>query len=172
MEHAIPDHHGEVSWLLWLAKEMRISLKREVVREIEKMSSNVCKLMVIDLYESKIIKHSLKVDTLRQYANSDCLMTEDWLLTYEAGKRMWLKNSDLNFITSDYFFNQLIKNNVSFYDKNATCHSIFDVKDTIILNEEWFDIDADIRDNFYFDELDEEYFDSAERSDDDDDIEY
>lgn len=172
IEHAIPDHHGEVSWLLWLAKEMKTSLKREVIREIEKMSSNVCKLMVIDLYESKIIKHSLKADTLRQYANSDCLMTEDWLLTYEAGKRMWLKNSDSTFITSNYFFNQLIKNNVSFYNENATCHSIFDVKDTIRLNEEWFDIDADIRDNFYFDDLDEEYFDSADRCDDDDDIEY
>jgi hypothetical protein len=167
-EHAIPDHHGEVSWLLWLAKEMKIPLKREIIREIEKMSSNVCKLMTIDLYESKIIKHSLKAETLRQYADSDNLLTENWLITYEAGKRKWLKNNDTSFISKDVFFNQLMKHGVSFYNENATCHSIFDVKGSVKLNEKWFDDDDDIRDKFNFDELDEEYFDSTNRSDDSD----
>lgn len=166
-EHAISDHHGEVSWLLWLVKEARIALKREVIREVESMSSNVCKLMIIDLYESGIIKHNLKAATLRQYANTDSLLTEDWLIAYEAGKRLWLKNADDSFIRNQNFFKKLLTNSVSFYDESARCNSIFDVRSTVTLDDEWFDNDDDIHDNFEFDEQDEEYFDSSNDDDSD-----
>lgn len=161
LEHAISDHHGEVSWLLWLCKELKISIKRETTREIEGMSSNVCKLMIIDLFESGITRHNLKVETLKQYANTDCLLTEDWLISYEAGRRKWLKNDNDNFIREQHHFNQLIKNDISFYDLNATCNSIFDVKDPTLFSDYLFDSDDEIHQFFEFDEMDEEYFDNA-----------
>ncbi|WP_395355590.1 RNA-directed DNA polymerase [Vibrio sp. D3] len=167
--HAISDHHGEVSWLLWLCKEVGISLSRDVVREIESMSSGVCKLLIIDLYESGVIKHNLKVATLRQFASTDALYSSDWLIAYEAGRRCWLKNADTQFIKDDYYFSALLKNSVSFYDETAKCKPIFDFKNTILpgdFMDQIFDSDHEVHSYFEFDEMDEEYFDNNIHDDD------
>ncbi|OKY27127.1 RNA-directed DNA polymerase [Thalassotalea sp. PP2-459] len=166
-EHSISDHHGEVSWLLWLVKELNIPLKREIIREVESMSSNVCKLMIIDLYESGITRHNLKAATLRQYARTNNLLTEDWLIAYEAGKRLWLKNDDDSFIRDNHFFKKLLMHSVSFYDETARCASIFNVRESLTLDDDWFDNDEDVHEHFEFDEQDEEYFDSLDDDDDD-----
>ncbi|EHR4996370.1 RNA-directed DNA polymerase [Vibrio parahaemolyticus] len=166
--HAISDHHGEVSWLLWLCKEINVPLRREVIREVEGMSSGVCKLMVIDLYESGVIKHNLKSETLRLLASKESLYSSDWLISYEAGRRFWLKNADDKFIKDDYFFSALLKNSVSFYDESAKCNPIFNFKTTTLsqnLIDQLFDSDDDIHSYFEFDEMDEEYFDSSSSSD-------
>ena len=60
--HAISDHHSEVSWLLWICKELKLNIKRDVIKEIEGMSSSVCALIALDLFHSKIIKTNLKVE--------------------------------------------------------------------------------------------------------------
>ncbi|EJC6944226.1 TPA: RNA-directed DNA polymerase [Vibrio diabolicus] len=168
--HAISDHHGEVSWLLWLCKEIKIPIEREVIREVESMSSSVCKLLIIDLFESGIIKHNLKVETLKQFSTTESLRTSDWLISYEAGRRCWLKNKDTSFIKSDFYFNALLKKSISFYNENVQCKPIFDFKTESLpldFKSNIFDSDFDIHRYFEFDELDEEYFDS---SDDDDDF--
>lgn len=164
--HAVSDHHGEVSWLLWLCKNMRIPLKLQVVREIESMSSGVCKLMVMDLYHSKIIKYNLKVTSLKQISNSGALHSSDWLIAYEAGRRLWLKNSDEGFIKECHYFNALLKKNIYFYNESAVFKPIFEFKDKYDAEnfKNVLDGDSDIHEYFEFDDLDEEYFDSNSHS--------
>ena len=123
--HAISDHHSEVSWLLWICKELGLKLKREVIREIEGMSSSVCILIVLDLFNSGQIKNNIKVNHLKQFSNQESLYSTNWLLAYEAGKRKWLTNSDTDYISKDHFFGALLKEGVSFYDESKKCRPIF-----------------------------------------------
>ena len=170
--HAISDHHGEVSWLLWICKELGLNLRRDVVREIEGMSSSVCALITLDLYYSGKIKTNLRVDYLKQYSNKEALYGSAWLLSYEAGRRGWLKNNNHAYIQNDEFFGPLLKEGVSFYDESMKCSPIFDFKagalEGIDLNS-FFDRDSKIEVHFDFDDMDEEYFDSDHSDDDDDD---
>ncbi|UUE56988.1 RNA-directed DNA polymerase [Pectobacterium aroidearum] len=164
--HAIADHHGEISWILTLCKELKINIKRENVRSIESMSSSVCKLMVLDLHHSGVIRINLKSDYLRQLANTEQLHSPDWLLTYEAGKRLWLKNTDTSFIDADYHFKTLIDNNISFYNENIHVKPIFVYKNARHFDYDIFDSEDKINNHFEFDEQDEEYFDSSVSDDD------
>ncbi|NHB88048.1 hypothetical protein [Photorhabdus tasmaniensis] len=104
--HSISDHHNEVSWLLWICKELRLNLKKDVIRNIEEMSSSICVLIVLDLFNSEIIKNNIHEDYLKQFHNKESLYSESWLLAYEAGKRLWLKNEDHKFITHDTTYNE------------------------------------------------------------------
>lgn len=169
--HAISDHHSEVSWLLWICKELGLNLKRDVVREIEGMSSSVCALISLDLFHSGVIKTNLRVDYLKQFSNKDALFSSDWMLSYEAGRRGWLKNANHDYIADDEFFGELLKENVSFYDESKKCHPIFEFKEggqEGIDLEVFFDRNDRIEDHFDFDDMDEEYFDSSDDDDDDD----
>jgi len=171
--HAISDHHSEVSWLLWICKELKLNVKREVIREIEGMNSSVCALIALDLYHSRIIKTNLKVSFLKQFTNKDSLYGSDWLISYEAGKRKWLNNTDYNYISTDDFFAPLLRENVSFYDEALKCNPIFEFKvegEAVTSPEEFFDTDESIESHFDFDEMDEEYFDSSKDEENEDGV--
>lgn len=166
--HAITDHHSEVSWLLWLCKELELSLRREVVREIEGMSSAVCSIIALDLYHSGIVKTNLRASYLKQFSRTDALNSSHWLLAYEAGRRGWLKNSSSNYIQDETFFVELLNNNVEFYEEARRCKPIFDLKTEPLPGIDLssiFDGNDDVDDLFEFDEVDEEYFDSTEYED-------
>lgn len=166
--HSISDHHNEVSWLLWICKELRLNIKKDVIRDIEEMSSSICVLIVLDLFNSKIIKNNIHEDYLKQFNNKESLYSESWLLAYEAGKRLWLKNEDHKFITDDNFFGPLLKNEVSFYDSSRLCKPIFELKSKMNVDIDLiFDSDGNIEENFEFDDMDEEYFDSNDHDEDD-----
>lgn len=170
--HAVSDHHSEVSWLLWLCKELRLSLQREIVREIEGMSSSVCSLIALDLFHSGIVKTSLRASYVKQFATMEALKGSHWLLSYEAGRRGWLKNANTAFIQGDVFFQELLNNDVEFYDETRSCKLIFDLKEDSSTGSGLFDIfdsDRDVDDLFEFDDQDEEYFDSSEYDEDEED---
>nr|WP_314642812.1 RNA-directed DNA polymerase [uncultured Pseudomonas sp.] len=172
--HAVSDHHSEVSWLLWICKELKLNLKREAVRAVEGMGNSICALILLDMYHSGTVKINLKADFLSQFSNSEALYGSNWLLAYEAGRRCWLKNSDSSFISNNSFFKVLLDNEVGFYDEAIKCNLIFDFKvdEEVDDLEKFFDRDDAIESHFNFDENDEEYFDSngvAKDDDDDDD---
>lgn len=174
--HARSDHHNEVSWLLWICKDLKLNITKDAVRSIEGMSSSVCILLVLDLYNSRIITTNVTAKYLKQFSNKNSLYGPGWILSYEAGRRFWLKNSDDNYIKNDHFFGALLKENVIFYDETKKCSPIFDFKPAESSNDfdfDLFDSDEDIEDYFDYDEMDEEYFDSnspsEEENDDNDD---
>jgi len=172
--HAISDHHSEVSWLLWLCKELHLNIKRETVREVESMSSSVCILIILDMYHSGIIRNNIRVGTLRQFSNKESLYQSNWLLSYEGGRRKWLANADTTFISDDHFFGKLMSENIGFYDESLKCKPIFEFKDDseqVDDIELFFDSNEHIEMHFDFDEMDEEYFDSTEENEEEEDDE-
>jgi hypothetical protein len=160
---AASDHHGEVAWLLWLCKRLTINLEAAVVGEIERMASPTCTLTLLDLQHNGIVTTLTAVAGLTQFADINALQSADWLLSYEAGRRLWLGNVNTNFIDFHPFFGPLQAAGVHFYEENKVVPPIFefkaDVEDTAQFD---FDTDDEIEDDFDFDEMDEEYFDSGD----------
>jgi hypothetical protein len=158
---AVADHHGEVSWLLWICKELSIDLEAGVVKEVERMASPVCTVILLDLHRSGILTKPIDIQSLSQYAVSDALKGPDWLLAYEGGRRKWLGNTNIAFIANNIFFGPLRRAGVGFYDTTKKIAPMFDFKAAGMLGPFDFDSDDAIEDNFEFDNMDEEYFDSS-----------
>jgi hypothetical protein len=164
---AISYHHSEVAWLLWICKELELTLSHEITQELESMASPICTLIALDLHDSGLLKDGFTSDFLFQFAQSSILYRAGWLLGYEAGRRNWLNNQDCNYIEENDYFGELLKADVSFYNADIKLPPIFTLKNPERSESLDFDNDDEIEDDFEFDEMDEEYFDSVEHEDDD-----
>jgi hypothetical protein len=159
-------HHSEVAWSLWIAKELGLALSSDLINEIESMASPVCTLIALDLINSGLLGGEFSNNFLTQFAHTSGLYTADWLLSYEAGRRLWLKNDNQDFIKDNVHFNPLADTDITFYKSERRLPRIFTLKEEV---EEFdFDNDDDIFKDFEFDEMDEEYFDSADHDDEND----
>lgn len=166
-DSSMADHHGEVSWLLWICKELLIDLESSVVNEVMRMGSPVCTLILLDLNNSGIIKKKMSIKHLSQFSVSEALISPEWMLAYEAGRRKWLGNKNIKHISKNVFFESLRKAGVSFYDESKRIAPIFEFKNiTEVIPEFDWDSDDPIEADFEFDEHDEEYFDSSPSPDD------
>lgn len=170
--HAISDHHGEVSWLLWLCKELSLKVKKDTLLEIERMNNSVCTLISLDLFYSGILKNNFNKEYLHQFVNKESLYTSDWLLSYEAGRRGWLGNSNFDYIKNDEFYSKLFEEKIGFYDDTMRCNPIFNFKDSELNIFNLFNSDDRIERYFDFDEVDEEYFDALENNEFFEDIDF
>lgn len=166
-ESSRADHHGEVSWLLWICKELGINLEASAVNEVIRMGSPVCTLILLDLCNSGVVTKKIAIKNLLPIADEAALIGPEWLLAYEAGRRKWLGNKNIKHISNNVFFNALRKAGVRFYDESKKIAPIFDFK-TPIVDLQQFDWDNDdaVESIFEFDDNDEEYFDSATPHDD------
>jgi hypothetical protein len=116
-----------------------------------------------------IIKESLDSSLLSQYAVPEALTGPDWILAYEAGRREWLGNTNDKFISEHKYFGPLNDAGVVFYDENRRLPPIFEFKEAMKEGNAKFNFDTDvaIEEHFKFDNMDEEYFDSAESEEED-----
>jgi hypothetical protein len=163
---ASSDHHGEVSWLLWISKELQLNVDDDVVAAVQLMGSPVCTLILLDMYHARIIKKPPDTTLLTPFATTEALEGPDWILSYEAGRREWLGIANDKFIAKHKYFGPLNDADVVFYDDSIVLPPIFEFK-TIVADTQSFNFDTDkaIEQEFDFDDMDEEYFDSAELTD-------
>src|SRR5207253_80291 len=78
-------------------------------------------------------------------------------------------NQDVSFIANDAYFGPLLSAGVGFYDESAKLTPMFEFREPAPDTPFDFDNDSEITGEFEFDDLDEEYFDSVERDDEDTD---
>lgn len=167
---AASDHHGEVAWLLWISKELEVTLTDAAVLEVAKMGSPACTLILLDLHHNGIAPSPIPVEYLQPHTNSLALKGQYWLLAYEAGRRKWLGNTKISYIKNDPYFGPMLRAGVAFYDPDHRLPPIFKLKGDADEAIE-FDSDDDIASDFDFDDMDEEYFDTDDEHDDDEDDE-
>jgi hypothetical protein len=163
------DHHGEVAWLLWICKELTLPIEDDLPNEIQRMGSSVCTLILLDLRQMGLATGAIDTAGLLLTAVEGALKGPPWLLAYEAGRRQWLGNQDVNFIANHAYFGALLSAGVGFYHESARLTPMFDFRDPASDTPFDFDTDSEITGDFEFDDLDEEYSDSVERDDEDTD---
>lgn len=107
---------GELAWMLFLAKALRITIKTSEVRALSETLSSVCALLLCDLEVKGYLDGKLDKTRWNKLLNSSGLVSEMWLYVYEATLKGWTGASS-SFITSHDKFCELYKRQVSFYDE-------------------------------------------------------
>jgi hypothetical protein len=119
VEHARLKHHFEVSWVLWLALSLKITVEPLAVDALSELPNSVCALLAFHLQQENLLSKPLDVTGWLANIDKDTLYKEHWLLVYEAGSRGWLGAAALNAVQTDSFFSAMQTEKVSFYDEKA-----------------------------------------------------
>ncbi len=110
-------HHFEVAWSLWLFREFDIKVKDSIAEEVFNSSDVISKLIALHLKAIGLINPTVSTIQLETQLTPDSLMTESWLLTYEAMNKGWVGTPRRNPNNLNEFFKILRRQRVSFYDE-------------------------------------------------------
>jgi hypothetical protein len=115
--HLSLDNHYEVSWSLWLIKQLGIEISENIAKQLSCNNNSIIVLTTLDLYNSGFIPVGLDSREWQKLLTVENLYTEHWLLVYEALKKGWL-TSTTDVVGSDLFFSLLRRHDVEFYQKD------------------------------------------------------
>jgi hypothetical protein len=115
-------HHAEVAWALFLAKALKLSLSEAAANVVSELESSVCALLALDLQQNGLFDVPLNTYLWQQSMNTNGLVSNMWLLAYEAEFKGWLQGTPRNFLSSHRYFGFLKSKKITFYDikKNVT----------------------------------------------------
>ena len=110
--------------MLFLAKALRITLRATDLAPVTELESSVCALLTLDLRSRSLISGGIDTALWEQSMNDAGLTSSNWLLTYEAQIKGWLRAPAPSFIDAHRWFSVLKRYNVSFYDPNRNVKHI------------------------------------------------
>ena len=87
--HAPLQQGNEVSWALWLAKKMFVTISKTVGDKIAGVDDDIVALIALDLVEQAYL-HTTQLGPWRGYMTAPNLYEDHWLLAYEAHEHGWL----------------------------------------------------------------------------------
>lgn len=113
--HAPLQQGNEVSWALWLAKEMGLSISKQVADKIVRLDDDLVALAAMDMHEHGLFD-ATGFAKWRSNMQAAEIYDSHWLLAYEAFERGWLPSIGNNdYIANDEFFSILRQHGVRFY---------------------------------------------------------
>ena len=130
-DHSPLGHHSEVVWALWMCKELDLAISDSNIERISDMHSSVCALILLDLHQQGKLSKAPKMTYWKHAESEESLQGDLWLLSYEAGVRLWGGFKD-NHVSGHNYFSLLQARTVRFYDDNARTPPIFHVKKDVL----------------------------------------
>jgi hypothetical protein len=113
--HAPLQQGNEVSWALWLAKEMGVPISKQVADKVVRLDDDLVALVALDLHENGLFD-ATGFAKWRSHMQSSELYEDHWLLAYEAFEHGWLPSLGNNdYIANNGFFSILRQHGVHFY---------------------------------------------------------
>lgn len=110
-------HTSELSWLLFLSREIKLKLPADKLSKVVKMRSSVVGLLILDMLDRNLIKGNLDLSFWQSFANAKGLKSDMWLIAYEATlKKWWGKLQSDQYLKSDKYFKDLYSKKIKFYD--------------------------------------------------------
>jgi len=119
-EHVIKGHHFEVAWALWICKEFEILVVKKLAELIFNSNDVVSIIIALDLKQMGLINSTISIENLELELNSDSLMDNKWLLTYESCILGLVNHREIDLLAKNEYFNLLRKKAVGFYDSSKT----------------------------------------------------
>ena len=106
--------------MLWFYKSLHLrpGPGGKAMRDVSQMDNSVVALADLDLEASGLTTQKFDRGLWDKCLNADGLYSENWLLSYEAYVKGWLKppSGAAKYVESDPFFHILQSNDVEFYD--------------------------------------------------------
>jgi hypothetical protein len=118
------DHHWEVSWLLFLCRELEIKLSDDLVEICEGVESGVIGILLLDLGSRDLASVGGLKHRVARTINAGTLRSPEWLLAYEGARLGWLGNRVQNAVSKDDWFSALHELKIAFYDTKRTTSRI------------------------------------------------
>jgi hypothetical protein len=113
--HAPLQQGNEVSWALWLAKQMNIQIPTIVGDRISKLDDDVVALIALDLNQLGLLDATGFTKWQAQMHGAN-LYDNHWLIAYEAWEQGWLASpTGRDYIADDELFSILRLHGVRFY---------------------------------------------------------
>ena len=110
-------HGSEVAWALWMCVANNIPISDATANFVVKMKDNLVALLALHVQNRGLTKTKLDTSYWDSLMTTAELRTENWLLSYEASIKGWLKSQGAqDHIAQDPFFEDLRNHSVSFYD--------------------------------------------------------
>lgn len=115
-------NYFEVSWALFIAKALRIRLRKADLTEVFKAESSVCGLLAMDLQSRNLIDGGIDNSFWNSFYTSNGLRSSMWLLVYEATVKGWMPPHRPCFVNAHPLFGPMLRKRISFYDdrRNVT----------------------------------------------------
>jgi len=115
--HARVGHAFEVSWSLFIAKGLRISLQHAQLVEVFKLESSLCALLCMDLNARGLIEGGIDEASWLPYGTAEGLESPMWLLAYEAVRKGWWSDGRRDYVKKHPLFGPMLQRGVFFYDE-------------------------------------------------------
>jgi hypothetical protein len=110
-------HTYEVCWLLFWARELKITIDAQALTPVLRLRSSAVALLTLDLRQQHLLNGNISDDFWRQFATADGLSSEMWLAAYEITRKgWWTKRRSVSFIDKHEYFGPLHRADVYFYD--------------------------------------------------------
>ncbi|WP_155638984.1 RNA-directed DNA polymerase [Burkholderia multivorans] len=120
IEHALYNHHFEVSWLLWMAISLNVRLTANASKLIFRIENDICAILALHLRQRRLAGSSREVSSWLGSVSSQDLRGSHWLLIYEAAFRdSWAIAGAKAAVDGDPFFSAMRDQGVSFHDTVA-----------------------------------------------------
>lgn len=120
VRHAPLGHGSEVSWCIWGAAVLGVSLNESAAKAIESMADDIVALTAMCAEPHGAFEHPPSRTRWQELAQNSTLFDEHWLLGYEAIGKQWVrapKGGDQ--AGSDEFFHTLRTAHVEFVDDSV-----------------------------------------------------
>jgi hypothetical protein len=114
--HAPSQNHFEVSWALFMAKGLKITLDRDDVQIVCRSESSICALILLDLNSRGQISGAIDISHWLSFRKAETLAKEMWLLVYEGTLKGWLPKTKPCVVETHPLFGELLKRKIQFYD--------------------------------------------------------
>jgi hypothetical protein len=84
-------HASEVAWALWAVLSFNLKVVTRAARALSSMHDSVVALLALDARSRGLIASGLRTDIWAGYLTKEDLFGEQWLLSYEAAVKGWLR---------------------------------------------------------------------------------
>ncbi|MGC2970419.1 RNA-directed DNA polymerase [Paraburkholderia aspalathi] len=116
IEHALYNHHFEVSWLLWMAISLNIRLTPNASKLIFRIENDICAILALHMRQRRLVGSSRELSSWLGPVSSEDLLGSHWLLIYEAALHdSWAIEGAKAAVDGDPFFSTMHEKGVSFY---------------------------------------------------------
>lgn len=120
-EHAPYNHHYEVAWTLWLCRSLSIRLGERATQLAARVENSHCACLVLMLRSRTLLTGRGAVSDWIGSITAEDLLSEHWMLVYEAGiRKSWGLPSAVSAVDDEPHFRILRDLRVSFFDTSAT----------------------------------------------------
>jgi hypothetical protein len=114
-QHAPQGHGSEVAWAIWGLIVLGLPLEEQGASYAIAMNDSIVAILLLDARSKSLVSPTIDITHLESFMTTADLYGDQWLLSYEANVKGWLRRG-IDHIAADSSFSFMKDNHIHFYD--------------------------------------------------------